>query len=349
MISHPEIGAGGNFEEILVMSRLIGFTVLANFMLCSFALSQPQMTVEEYIDTYKETALEEMRKYRIPASITLAQGILESGNGNSDLARLANNHFGIKCHKEWTGKTFHKDDDAKDECFRAYKSAKESYYDHSLFLTSRDRYQFLFDLELSDYKAWANGLKQAGYATNPRYAEMLIRIIEENGLAELDKGADKSPSAVSRPSSDKNRDYRAKSSDSRHKKPVPLLNAKAPEVFGIAGKGGNDRIIFTNNKTRFILAREGDDLFKIADEFGIYSWQVREYNEMDKKSEIRPGDKIYLGRKRSRAEFEYHIIEEGETLKSISQDFGVRMKSLARMNRLEDVDKIMAGEILKLK
>jgi len=150
--------------------------------------SQKKITVEEYIDKYQDLAISEMKKHRIPASIKMAQAILESGSGNSELAVKANNHFGIKCHKGWTGKTYHKDDDEKDECFRKYKSPEDSYRDHSHFLTSRDRYKSLFDLEITDYKGWAYGLKQAGYATNPRYPELLIRIIEVNGLTRLDAG-----------------------------------------------------------------------------------------------------------------------------------------------------------------
>ncbi|MEA3436973.1 MAG: glucosaminidase domain-containing protein, partial [Thermodesulfobacteriota bacterium] len=150
--------------------------------------AQHKISVEDYILTYKDVAMDKMEVYGIPASITLAQGILESGSGNSELARKANNHFGIKCHKDWNGKTFHTDDDAKNECFRKYKSPDKSYRDHSLFLTQRDRYADLFKLKVTDYKGWARGLKKAGYATNPKYPQLLIKIIEENRLYEFDKG-----------------------------------------------------------------------------------------------------------------------------------------------------------------
>ena len=150
--------------------------------------AQHKISVEDYILNYKDVAIDKMRVYGIPASITLAQGILESGSGNSELARKANNHFGIKCHKDWKGKTFHMDDDAKNECFRKYKSPDESYRDHSLFLTTRDRYADLFELDITDYRGWARGLKKAGYATNPKYPQLLIKIIEENRLYEFDIG-----------------------------------------------------------------------------------------------------------------------------------------------------------------
>jgi len=149
------------------------------FLLSSFVYGQRKMSREEYIDLYKDVAISEMRQYKIPASITLAQGILESGCGGSVLAIEANNHFGIKCHKEWTGGRFYYDDDEKNECFRVYADARESYHDHSLFLTTRERYNNLFTLKITDYKGWAHGLKSAGYATNPQYAPLLIKIIEE--------------------------------------------------------------------------------------------------------------------------------------------------------------------------
>ena len=304
--------------------------------------AQPPMTVDEYISEYKEIALEEMEKYGIPASITLAQGILESGCGNSTLAKEANNHFGIKCHVGWTGKTFHQDDDEKNECFRKYGTALESYKDHSQFLLTRDRYKFLFDLEITDYKSWAFGLKEAGYATNPRYPEMLIRIIEENGLAEYDKAGGRQSAVGSQEETD---EIQNSTFDIQNSPP----GAVAPDVFEMAGRGGDDRVIFLNNGSKFILAREGDDFFSIASEFGIYSWQIREYNEFKKTGSIVPGEKIYLEKKRSKSEFDFHSATEGETLRSISQDFGVRLKSLARLNKLDPGTSLEIGQKIRLR
>ena len=142
--------------------------------------------VELYVNTYAEVAQQEMKSYDIPASITLAQGILESGMGNSRLAIQANNHFGIKCHKEWKGKRIYHDDDKKGECFRAYNDPRTSYRDHSLFLTRRSRYDFLFDYKKNDYKSWAKGLKKAGYATDPKYPYKLISLIERYRLDRYD-------------------------------------------------------------------------------------------------------------------------------------------------------------------
>ena len=154
-------------------------------LLFSFQLSAQNMTRYEYIDKYKDEAIYQMKKYKIPASITLAQGILESGDGNSELAKKSNNHFGIKCHSDWQGERVYHDDDKKDECFRKYNKAKDSYDDHSKF-SLRPRYAALFEYALTDYKSWAKGLKKAGYATNPNYAKHLIKIIEENELHKLD-------------------------------------------------------------------------------------------------------------------------------------------------------------------
>ena len=157
------------------------------FLALTLTANAQRMTTEEYIAQYKDVAIKKMREYKIPASITLAQGILESGSGNSRLARKANNHFGIKCHKEWHGKKFYMDDDEKHECFRKYPKAADSYRDHSKFLTQRGRYTFLFQYDITDYKKWAYGLKKAGYATNPKYPRLLIKIIEKYHLDQCDK------------------------------------------------------------------------------------------------------------------------------------------------------------------
>lgn len=324
----------------MIIKRLIFVIFITLLLFAARGLSQPpQITVEEYIDTYKNIAIEEMKKYGIPASITLAQGILESGSGNSELARLANNHFGIKCHKEWTGKTFHQDDDEKNECFRKYKNALESYHDHSDFLTSRDRYNFLFDLDISDYKAWAYGLKEAGYATNPRYPEMLIRIIEENNLAQYDTPEGQQHALKAKPegSAGSNRNSKINAQNSQ---------LRTPEIFG---RGGNDRVIFLTNGVKFILAREGDDFSRIAEEFGIYTWQVREYNDLKKSDDLVPGQRVYLERKKARAEVEWHIVATGETLHSISQDYGIRLKVLKRLNKFSGNDEIKEGEAVRLR
>lgn len=167
--------------------------------------AQQALTRAQYIEKYAPMAVESQLLYGIPASITLAQGCLESGNGNSRLAREANNHFGIKCGGSWDGPSLAHDDDAPQECFRKYESVAESYVDHALFLSERERYRSLFDLDPKDYKGWARGLKAAGYATNPAYADLLIRIIEENNLQRFDNAmlADYVTPVVEQPATEK--------------------------------------------------------------------------------------------------------------------------------------------------
>jgi hypothetical protein len=306
------------------------------------SFSQQRLTVEEYIEKYKGLAIKEMDTYHIPASITLAQGILESENGNSPLAKEANNHFGIKCHKEWTGKTYIQDDDEKNECFRCYKEPEESFRDHSEFLTTRDRYSFLFSYDITDYKSWAYGLKQAGYATNPRYPEMLIKIIEENGLAEFDMDGGQRLAVSGQRSAVGGQQSAVGNQKSEMKSTVP-------SVFEFAGRGGNDRVIFLNNGVKFILAREGDDFEKIASEFEIYTWQLYKYNEMTRQEGPEPGQKIYLEKKRGKGDEETYTVSENDDLRSISQDFGIRLKALCRMNGKEKTDGIKPGEVLRMK
>jgi LysM repeat protein len=317
-------------------------TGLLAVILGSVSFSQDRITVDEYIELYKDIAIEEMKKFRIPASITLAQGILESESGNSPLAVNANNHFGIKCHKEWTGKTYFYDDDEKNECFRVYENASESYYDHSYFLTTRDRYKLLFDLEITDYKGWAQGLKQAGYATNPRYPELLIKIIEENGLEEYDRAVSRQSSVVSRQSSV----VSLQSSVSSQQSAVGGQNTNPePEFFAV---GPNDRVIFRNNGVKYVMARKGDDCEKIAAEFGIYSWQLYFYNDFERNEDLEPGEIVYLEKKRGRGEEQIYKVGPGDDLHSVSQALGIRLKALCRLNGKEKNDKLKEGETLIL-
>lgn len=324
------------------MKKVLFTLLLARLIGPPGCFAQVTNPVEVYIDKYKELAVKEMKVYHIPASITLAQGLLESNNGQSPLATEANNHFGIKCHKEWTGRTFYQDDDEKDECFRKYKDPAESFRDHSEFLSTRDRYRFLFDLDITDYRGWAYGLKKAGYATNPRYPELLIRIIEENGLEKYDKMSPK--------------DLEADNQSKQEHQPKPKPNTKnqeisasPPTVFEFSGMGGNDRVIFVNNGVKFILARKGDDFSKIAGEFEIYTWQIRKYNELDRDGQLVSGEKVYLEKKKRKSAYSTHLVREGEDLREISQDYGIRLKVICRLNRLEPRDTLQAGETIRLK
>jgi len=304
----------------LVLPLFFGFPVAAQ----NDATIQMQ---QDYIKKYKDIALREMAEFKIPASITLAQGIIETGSGKSRLAKEANNHFGIKCHVGWEGESVKMDDDAPNECFRKYKNAEESFKDHSFFLSQRPRYASLFDLELTDYKGWAHGLKKAGYATNPKYGDLLIKIIEDHELYELDKLDVKNKDVIS------------------IENEVPKSKNRKYEAFGV---NKNDRKIFTNNGKKFIFARKGDDFQKIASDFSIYTYQIWKYNDLDKKDKIAEGQMIYIEKKKNDASKPHHVVEEGETMYSISQLYGMKLSQLHKKNRMKKGAEARPGQVLWL-
>ena len=267
---------------------------------------------EAYIKKYRELAVEEMKKYHIPASITLAQGLLESGAGQSALARKSNNHFGIKCGSDWYGKTVSHDDDARGECFRAYKHPKDSYEDHSKFLAGRPRYASLFNLNITDYRGWARGLKKAGYATNPRYADQLIGIIE---LYELYKYDDKN-------------------------------------YLKWIKKNPNPHQTYIANGLLYIVVRAGDSWKSISQEFDISQKKLRKYNDLYKGYALQVGDILYLEKKNKKADKEHivHVLRAGESMYSISQKYGIRLKNLYKLNKMdEDAPAPKIGTILRLR
>lgn len=318
--------------------------VLPILVLCSFiyfpSFSQgvnSKMSYQEYIDKYKDIAISKMKEYNIPASITLAQGLLESGSGNSPLAKEANNHFGIKCHKEWTGMTYIMDDDELGECFRKYASAEESFNDHSLFLTSRPRYATLFTLDVKDYKGWAYGLKAAGYATNPRYAEMLIKIIEENQLFLFDSGADNYKLLA-----DKNKP------SPEPARPTQSVN-KVKKNFEYVEVTDGNRSIYINNGVRLIYARENDNAQSIADDVGVHTFQILQYNELGRNEKIEAGSIIYIEPKRKKAVENYHIVTEGETMREISQLYAIKLKYLYSRNGIQEGHEPEPGTKLNLR
>ncbi len=286
--------------------------------------------VKAYVERYKSVALKEMREYRIPASITLAQGILESNAGRSDLATEANNHFGIKCHKEWDGERFFKDDDEKNECFRKYKDPLISFRDHSAFLTSRDRYKSLFSLSPTDYQGWATGLKAAGYATNPAYAQLLVKTIEKYHLDRFDLGEEPQPEISGKPTP---------------VQPAVTLSGR----FRVTGSAPGNRTLFENNGLRMIIASEDDNLYLIARDLGISVDRLLKYNDMVRATALEPGQPVYLQKKKRRAEADFHRVSEGESLYSIAQQYGIRMKQLLSRNDLRIYDEPVAGTLLKLR
>ncbi len=308
---------------------------------------QNKISTEDYIHQYKDVAIQKMEEYQIPASITLAQGILESGSGNSRLARKANNHFGIKCHKDWDGRRFFMDDDAKHECFRKYKNPADSYRDHSLFLTQRGRYSFLFDYDITDYNKWAHGLKKAGYATNPKYPKLLIGIIERYDLAQYDKGV-KKKKRRKKQSEDQVRVNGKNGMTENLGNGAAALTLTHLEPVSITESG---RDLYENNGVRFIRADIGDTYYNLADELDIYSWQLYKYNETDKKHFLQANEIVYLEKKKKKAEKKYkaHTVQYGETLRSISQLYGIRQSSLMKMNNLIIDSNLPVGTVLKLR
>ena len=278
-------------------------------------------TYQQYIDQYKDVAIEQMKRYGIPASITIAQGIFESGAGQSELAVKANNHFGIKCNG-WSGRKSYHDDDERGECFRVYDNAYESFEDHSKFLSSRQRYSSLFNLKKDDYKGWARGLKAAGYATNPKYADRLIEIIQLYKLYQYDKAKDY----------DKFLSEHTKDLSSNGQ---PLHSIK---VF---------------NKNYYLIARRGDTFKSIADEIGISYRKIAKYNERDKHDRLEEGEIIWLKKKQTKAPKDYkgrlHYVKAGESMYSIAQKYGIRLKNLYKMNRLKPDYQIKVGDELRLR
>ncbi len=303
----------------------VGVWICMTVPVC-FAQSKKRISPETYIDTYKDLAISEMKRSGIPASITLAQGMLESDNGNSILTVEGNNHFGIKCH-DWLGNKMFKDDDARNECFRKYTSATESFRDHSDFMLSKQRYNFLFEYKSTDYKNWAKGLHKAGYATNPRYADKIIDLIETNKLYVYDQGlvARESPHQRSsgKRTTEKSSDY--------------FINLTRP--------------INTRNGIEYVVAKSGDTFGKLGAELEMLNWELLKYNELTSDSTLHDGQILYLQPKHRKAEFgkDYHTVQPGENIYSISQLYGVKTRQLLRMNNLTPQDQVKAGDILNLR
>jgi len=286
--------------------------------------------VRAYVDTYKGIVVQDMRTYGIPASIKLAQAILESRAGQSVLATEANNHFGIKCHEEWTGKTYRMDDEQPNECFRKYDNAVESFRDHSVFLTTRDRYRFLFSLDAQDYRAWAYGLKSAGYATNPQYPDLLMSIIERYNLNQYDL-PEREIVAVITTRADED-----------------LMNAYL-SLFTYLGPGPNNRKVYLNNHVQCTIALEGDDLLTIARDFRTKTTDLMQFNDLKRAGGISKGQVVYLEKKKGKATQKLHVVGNNQTMWEISQVFGIRLANLYRKNHMPEGFEPPAGKVLRLR
>ncbi len=274
---------------------------------------EKQISKKEYVEQWRTTAVQQMIQYKIPASITMAQAILESGSGNSELARKGNNHFGIKCH-DWEGEKMYLDDDAKGECFRVYTSADESYVDHSDFLKTKKRYANLFALEQTDYKSWAKGLKEAGYATNPKYPELLIGIIEDLKLNELDQLGIQNNAIA------------------------PNLSASQNEV-----KGSNKhQILVHSSKVKYVIAKKGDTFYKISKEFGLTLSQLYRFNDFDEKKDVLvEGDIVYIHPKRNRSKNKFIVLTESMTVNQLSQKEAIDPEKILKYNKIDSPNTVI--------
>lgn len=266
----------------------------------------------EYINQYSDLAVRQMQKHKIPASITLAQGILESGAGNSSFAKQSNNHFGIKCHRDWQGERVYKADDGPNDCFRKYKRVEESYEDHSLFLTKHGRYSVLFTYNITDYKSWARGLQTCGYATDKAYANKLIKLIEDYELYKFDQSGKKT-----------------------QKTTLPKVAREVYKTHGLI----------------YVIAKQGDSFEQIAYDMGFKAKNLWKHNDVHEGFPLNRGDIVYLEKKKSKADKPHyeHVVRIGESMHSISQRYGIQMKRLYKMNK-KDTDYVpVEGDVLKLR
>ena len=273
---------------------------------------------QKYIKTYGTLAIKQQTQYKIPASITLAQGLLESGAGQSDLARRSNNHFGIKCH-EWKDARVYHDDDLRGECFRKYSTVEQSYTDHSKFLAERPRYASLFKLRITDYKEWAKGLQKCGYATDRAYANKLIKVIEDYELYRYD---------------------RMKVVKKTTKRTITQPKPAQPAYQ-----------VYRTHGLIYVYAQENDDFDHIAASLGFSPRKLKKYNEVPEDFPLEKGDIVYLEKKKKKADkpYEQHVVQVGESMHGIAQKYGIQIKSLYKMNK-KSADYIpMEGDVLKLR
>jgi LysM repeat protein len=325
---------------------LILFTVTFSLLVAA----QSNDVVKQYIDRYKELAINEEIRAGIPAAITLAQGILESEAGQSELSKASNNHFGIKCKTEWTGATAYHDDDAKNECFRSYPTVEDSYRDHSDFLKSRPNYAFLFNLDPADYKSWAYGLKRAGYATNSDYATLIIKVVNDNNLQEytlialekIKNGIRKDVALNDKSAKDK----QDGASDETVNNEIQQPAVDVEIIDGIYPQGE-----FTINQTKVMYATAGTSLFALANNHNIAYRKLLEYNDIDGNIDILQKDKLIFLEKKPKKSIakDYHIVTASETIEEIAQKEGIQLESLYEYNKMQKGLEPAQGEKIYLR
>jgi hypothetical protein len=330
---------------MLKANRLIFCVFLAA---SKFAVAQDTNAIQQYIATYKELAIEEMIRTGVPASIKLAQGIHETEAGESELVRKSNNHFGIKCKNTWTGESVTHDDDARGECFRKYDKAEDSYRDHSDFLKNSPRYLSLFNLDPTDYEDWAWGLKRAGYATNPKYPQILIQLIESYNLN------DYTLIALGK----KNQDPQLSIAENKTK--IPQIYSSPVNTGGSEdpGQQAANKLkaqardypegVFKINETKVVFAKKGTSYLSMASEYNIPLSRIFEFNDMQQQEIAGEDQLIYLQRKRRTGNNEFHIVQPGESLFAIAQTEAIRLENLINYNMLGNGQQPAIGEKLFL-
>lgn len=328
-------------------------TLILILLICtSGAVAQQSEVVRNYIHTYKHLAIAEMKRTGVPAAITLAQGIHESGAGKSKLATSSNNHFGIKCKSTWTGEKVYHDDDARGECFRKYSAVEDSYKDHSDFLRNGQRYAFLFQLDPEDYTGWATGLKQAGYATNPKYPQVLIKIVEEYELQNY------TLVALGKLITDEDIPVVAVKEDAplmQVKQQEKVMGQKEYEVPTVTKQENQQPVvnypagIFKINETKVIFVQKATSFLAIAKQQEIDLAKIFEFNEI-KEADFAPKDMlVYLQRKRKTGADDFYIVQQGESFHDIAQKQGIRMETMLEMNNLNKKGTPVPGTKLYLK
>ncbi|HMW26694.1 MAG TPA: LysM peptidoglycan-binding domain-containing protein [Ferruginibacter sp.] len=290
--------------------------------------AQERITIEEYVARFRDIAVSEMKRSGVPAAITLAQGILESENGNSELVKKSNNHFGIKCKSTWAGDSVNHDDDAEGECFRAYANAEDSYRDHSNFLKGNQRYASLFNLNPEDYKAWARGLKKAGYATNPRYPDLLIKYIEQYNLQQYTLVALNKMTAPDMMAADTMRSATPAETVSN-----PSTPTNTESIPADAGR------IISINKIKCVYAARGTSLLALATKHNINLNRLMEFNDLAEEGLLQKDQYIFLQKKSRTGEKEFYVVQQGETLHDVAQKNGIQLQALREYN---DLDKTVA-------
>ena len=387
------------------MKRTLLFLLSILVGAASLMAQEVKMTRAEYVEKYKSIAIAHMKRFGIPASITMAQGILESGAGNSELARKSNNHFGIKCKKDWTGEKVYHDDDAKGECFRAYPTVEASYEDHAKFLDESPRYDSLFAYPSNDYRSWARGLKAAGYATAPDYAERLVKIIEDMKLYLLDqegeatqttvveeKKAENSQPIEPQPTENKSEESKVvpqpeekkseekkpeeKKPEEKKPEPQPTENKIYDKVAEDASKNGAGQEIsvavsdehvnpnafrvtvnshrgygvYRANYSSYVVAKEKDTFESIGKVFEISPTLLRRFNDVQKGEKLVKGSIVYIERKQAQwlGSAMQHTVAANENIYSISQKYGIRLKSLLKLNKMDADDDVRMGDIIRL-